>query len=533
MVRSINVDKIVTVTGSAVNPIIPQYKNLGNVVLTANNRVPFNVAKQFTNVNDVGTFFGTSSDEYKYAQKYFASYEGTLKLPSLITYWLFVTTALAPYVRSKTNNTALGTFKALPNTTTLKFTIDGTERTTGAIDLTGATSLTQVASIIQTALRAVSGVPATTTCTFDAVFKEFSISSAQTGATHTMDYCKDGSPSTNGLATLLGLTQSAQATLSQGSDALTTADNLTNLLVQTRNFINISYMPSVDVDANNYEILLDVCAWLTNNPNYYFLYYSTNDTILNNTDGGATVVTALVNAGYGEIVSVTSDDGISNQFQPNVGIYLNYSDYDLAGAIAGTGASIDYTAPNGTISFAYKTYTGIVPLVTTDEGYVNVLSNGFNFYGFWGTAAEQFNASFNGQFGGIYKWLDNFYNQIWFEDYIQVTLANLLRAVNKLPANAQGVGQIQGSVNAVLKVAGVNGVIQSGNIFDNAGENAVLIAQAGTTNVITQLQNAGVFVLYPPITSIVRTTRVYNGIKIWYTNGQSINRLSINTIFAS
>lgn len=121
--------------------------------VTQNSVLPPGLVAQFANSNSVGAYFGTSSEEYKRAQAYFAFVSKNVNSPKLISFARWVSTAIAPMIVGDTITKILSTFTAFTNGT-LTINNGGVSSQISGINLSSATTLTQVASLLQTALQA-------------------------------------------------------------------------------------------------------------------------------------------------------------------------------------------------------------------------------------------------------------------------------------------------------------------------------------------------------------------------------------------
>ncbi|WP_367575649.1 DUF3383 family protein, partial [Serratia liquefaciens] len=78
-------------------------------------------------------------------------------------------------------------------------------------------------------------------------------------------------------------------------------------------------------------------------------------------------------------------------------MYVLASDVQRIDAfVCGAAASIDFEATNGRITFAFRGQGGLVAGVTTATVASNLIANGYNFYGAYATANQQFREFQNG-----------------------------------------------------------------------------------------------------------------------------------------
>lgn len=512
MTMSIPLNVLIPVTGSVVNSGFNQY-TLAGLCLTKNTIIPndgVNNVQKFYNAASVGTYFGLSSAEYAFAVNYFNSYTNTTTLPPYIYFGLYIDVALAPYTRgSAVTNTSLAALQAI-TTGTLTVDFNGAPVTTAAMDLSAITSYSDAAVIIAAALVTAGILGAT--CTWDSTTQAFTISNGITGSSETVTYCSNGT-----VAAAMNIEQSQGAVLSQGSDIVTPQTNLTTLANITSDWATFTNLWTLA--DSPYTVQIAFCDWISsqNNQFAYVLWSTeTNLTIPNNTSN---VAHALVTAGYGTLAN--------DQITFNVPIYPNYGLVNLAAAIMGTAASINYNNVNSVISFAYKSYAGITPLVNTQTAYQALLANSFNFYGVFNSAANSYNFTQTGVLGGIYKWFDFLTNQLWLANQIQSSIAAFFANAKLVPNDQLGYNQIIQIINGVMQQATNNGVVTVGNQF-SAATIAILTSQAGYP-INSFLTKKGWYLQIIPVAPDLRVERMPPTTTLWYTNAGSILTLPITT----
>ncbi len=495
-----SIDKIIDIKSTAVSGGGNGF-NLAGMILDDNPILPFNTIKTFTSPEAVSDYFGASSEEYKYAQYYFATYTTNINTPAFIKYWYFVTDAIGAWVRGgKLNATTNLTALQAITSGSLAVKFGGITYTATAIDLSGDTSYSQMADTIETALQT---HLVTLSVTWDSVTSAFTISNSVTGGS--VDY-----PTSTPLSIAMKLLQADGAVLSQGSAALTPAQNMNNLKNIETNWFNFTTLFDI-YSEEGYATAFALIAWLASQTlQFVYTFWSLEEVLTTSNPSGFSA--ELIANGYASIK--LNSKGIPTVV-PNVPISLQYGEQDLAQAIQGTGASIDYTALNGTISFNAKTFAGIVPLVDSDDKYDNLIANGFNFYTKFSARGNEFDFSELGTVGGDFLWLDNLYNDGWQNNAQVISLANLQAALPKLPANEIGEGFVNSELVGVALEAIRNGTIGIGNTFSNT-----VIARLKTLagfDISNILTNSGYYIQ----TAVDRLNRTIN-YKYFYTASGAI-----------
>lgn len=494
--------------------------SLSDMVFTTNLIIPFNSTQStfsFTNLAQVGTMFGSSSQEYLYATNYFKGYDGAISLPNKLNFALYVNSAISPYIRGASSVNNLATLKTITSGS-ITFVFD-TPIILTAIDLSPAISLSGVASIIQTALQV--SVPAAS-CVWDSITQAFTVSNGNISGTGTVTYCVS-----TPLADAMEITSARGAFLSQGSPLLTFAQNMANTIAINTNFMNATNL--FDTTGSSqippYSIELQACAWAnTTNSNYMYTIWSYETTILTTLNVG--IVLALVNGGYGS--ATASKVTYSATIQCIYGSSLNNAIQTVA-FVGGIGNSVNYDNYNSTLSYAGKSQSDLLPSVTTTTEYNMMLANGFNGYCSFKDKNNIYNQFQNGSLGGLYLFRDNIYNNEWLNNTLQDSIATLASRASKLPNNEIGYQMLKAVLDEVMQDAVFNSVAQPGNQFD-ASQTAIIVAQAGV-DITPSLTNAGYYIQIIPVTPAQRASRTPPVTNIWYSNGSSFYGLPMNLTY--
>lgn len=560
------VNVIPGVLGAGGNPL-----SLNSVFVTHNGAVPIGSVMSFATLADVQDFFGASAQESLMAAVYFAGFEGATRLPGTLYFVQDNASNVAAYLRSASlADMTLAELQGLSGT--LIIDVDGETITTANIDLSGATSFSNAATIIQAALQASgtifsgtgtigdgsggagtilnvsavasgkihvgdiirggptptqvlsqqSGTPGgiglytvansqdfepggalhidgTATAAFDSQRHAFVISSPTTGDDSTIGFA------TGTLAAGLELQAAQGAVTSQGADAATAADVMNTVVANTQNWA--LFATTYEPDLAGKEAF---AAWVqTTNERYTYVAWDSDVTALQPNASGT--FGAIVNAAndFG-VVPVYNDDGL------------------LAALVCAIAASIDFTAPNGALTFAFKAQAGLVANVTDATEAQNLLGNGYNFYGSYATANQQFSFLQNGQISGDWNWIDAYVNQIYFNSQCQLALVELLAHTNSVPYNATGYALLRSALLDPIGEALNNGTIKAGVTLSNAQRAQINTAANG--NVADTLQNQGWYLQILDADPSVRAVRGSPPMTLWYTDGGSIQSIELSSI---
>lgn len=462
--------------------------SLNGVFLTTNESLPAKSVTPFATKDDVKTYFGIESDEYAAAAIYFKGFDGSNVKPGKIYFATYLATDVEAWTRGNSLSLNLAQLKALSGS--LSIDIDGTTKTAANINLSAATSFANAATIIGTAISA--------NVSYDEFYKAFVIrSNSEVVSASTIDFA------TGTLAESLLLTKEKGAILSQGAASDTPASAMDNVTQKTQNWGTFTTLFEPDSEGK-----VAYAKW-TNDQDQRYAY------VMWDTD-----------------IQATQVDGES------VGAYLTtmefdgtipvYGDLDKGAFVCGTAASIDFTEFNGRITFAFKGQAGIVPNVTDATMAQNLINNGYNFYGAYATATEQFNLFQNGQITGVWRWADAYINQIYLNAQLQQAILTMLKNIKSLPYNSDGYGLIRAACLDPIK-AGLNfGSIRTG--IPLSEEQKSEINSAAGMRVDDILTNVGWYLQILPAAAQVRGNRTSPPMKLWYTDGGSIQKINLASI---
>lgn len=499
---TINISQLIVINDDVIAPESTDL-SMAALFLTQNTIVPNNATQRvlkFDTLDLVAQFFGESSDEYTIATNYFNSFTNAQKSPDFILFGRYINAAISPYIRGGAVTSTLAQFKAI-TAGAITFNIDGAPVALTGVNLASATSLSQVAGIILTALKAASGPLVNATFTYDAVNNVFTFDTKVTGVAHTIAFCNTGT-----LAGMLKFQSADGGYLSQGADAATPAENMDALVAITRNWVGFTNVFDLSSETD-YATYLGLAKWANDNgTNYTYVLWTkeANLEVMGNTANIATELRALDYANYIPV----------------------FGDITHAGFILGIGASIDYTRVKSVITWAFKSQNGLLPSVTTDAAALALIDKGFNFYGLYSSKETQYRFFQTGLIGGKYKFIDNFYNEVWLDDQTQNGLANLAQNSLKLSNDQAGYRILNSTLDDVMQSCINNGIAQIGNTF-NATVKAELRQQAGL-DITGFLTNKGYYIQIIPATEQQRVDRDPPTTTIWYTNGGAIHKFVVN-----
>jgi hypothetical protein len=465
-------------------------------MLTNNPRVPIGTVPRFPTALAVSNFFGPASAEATLAAIYYNGFKNSTKKPGTLGFFQYPQAPVAAYLRGGSlAGMTLTQLQAL--TGILTMTVDGVVKTSTAITLTGATSFSNAATIISAAFTTGPVVA------FDSQSGAFTFTSNTTGASSTMTFA------TGTLAAGLNLTQATGAVLSQGAVAATPATAMAAVVKATTNWC--SFMTTFDPDggAGN-TIKMAFAAWTVAQGNRYL--YAAWDT-----DASPTVtVPATTSLGY--LVDQGAMSGVAPIWGPA----------NKAAFLMGFVASLDFSAKNGRATAAFRSQDGLTADVTDGTIYANLIANGYNCYGDFATANQDFLFLSNGQIAGQYEWIDSYVNQIWLNNQFQLDFVTGLTTVNSIPYNAEGDALIE-SFLADTRTEFTNFGGQRAGVTLSSTQAAEVNAAAGLA-IDGVLSTVGSYLQVLDATPQVRQARGTPPINYWYMDGQSVQVLQMASI---
>lgn len=468
--------------------------DLVGLFLTDSARVPAGSVLSFATAADVSAYFGPLSTEATLAATYFAGYDGSSIKPANILFSRYATADIAAFLRGGSlSSMTLARLQALSGT--LSITVNGSVKTSSSISLSAATSFSNAASIIEAAFTTPGFV-----VTYDSISGGFLFTNTATGAASTI------TAATGTLAAGLKLTTATGAVTSQGADAYAPGTAMSAVIALTQDFVSFS----TTFEASDADKLL-FAEW-TDAQNSRYLYVGWDDNIAATVNGDT--------SSFGSQVRDNGLGGVAPVYDPNNGAMV-------AAFVMGAIASIDFNAENGRATLAFRT-GAVNPGVSNATIANNLKANGYNFVGRYATANDQFVFLYPGQCSGDFDWIDSYICQIWMNNAFQLALMNLLTGTGSVPYNAEGYALIEASLRGVIDSALSFGAIRAG-VSLSAQQIAEVNASAGG-DIAQALEQQGWFVKVGTASAEVRAARGSPPIKVFYTDGQSVQQINLTSV---
>jgi Protein of unknown function (DUF3383) len=349
-------------------------------------------------------------------------------------------------------------------------------------------------------------------CAYDSVSGAFVLTGGTPGTQGSIGFA------TGTLAASLNLTSATGAVTSQGAASATPAAFMNAVIAATTNWA--SFMTLFDPDGGygntQKQAFAKWAAGAVAANNYAYICWDTDV---------SPTLSSNATSSLGNILEATEVSGTCPIYSV---------DYTIAAFVCGAIASLDFNRTNGRIAFAYKSGSGLTPTVTNQTVANNLAANGYNYYGAWATATQQFIGFAPGTVTGPFEWLDSFIDQIWLNNSFQSAFMNLLFNVNSLPYNTTGYALVRntavGTPDAPGPIlAGLNFGAFAGGVPLSASQVAQVNNAAGT-RIDDVLSANGWYLQILPATPSARATRSTPPMTFWYNDAGSIQQITMASI---
>ncbi len=441
---SIPQKKYVAITSAIANATQVRNKELILRVLTTNPLFAANTVYEFTSSNDVADFALATSPEAAIAREYFGWVSKVATQAKKISFMRYSFEALAPYIYSTKPLTPLATLKDV-TAGSMIVNLGGTAYTISDIDLSSVTSYADVASAIQTAIRAnTAGGTLWTgaTVTYTATPAGFTITGGEAGVNE-INYATAGASGTD-LSSLLGLDVASAPVLSNGTAEATIGNILNKTIDISTNFATFGFVSASDAYSN----LDGIGAFVDEQNNQYRFCFD------------------LSSANYAEgIATAAKYTGMTAHYNINYGV-SGVNPAWLMSAILP--ATTNYNKPNGVKNYMFQQFP---------QQAVSVGDNDGNFY----QTLDNLNINYNGQTqksGSNIAFYQNgfnadgtdsaiFDNETWLKDAIATDVLNAFLTLDFVSADKDGEAIVVGIIQNNADKALTNHVFANGRILNN------------------------------------------------------------------
>ena len=430
---------------------------------------------EFTSAEEVASYFGTESQEYKRSSFYFGWVSKNANRPKKISFCLYNDRNIAPAVYGGNLYYSNGTVNNLKTITngTLSIEMNGAVNNIYSIDLSSASpTLDSICTLIRTAISISSTDPMYQNCTV--TYNSGKNAIEFVGGSSILPTVIRILPNTTGqdLAALLNWYSTVpyprSAVWLNGALQQTITDCLNASANTNNNFGSFGFIPELTTVQN-----IEAAQWNATRSELFMFLLPARD--------------LLDSTGYANALSSLQGNAIT--YSPLTGQYPEL----IPGMIE---AATDYLSSNSVQDYAFQQFA-VTPSVA-DLGTSNALDAlNVNYVGLTQTA---------GQYVAFYQpgvltgqgissnitSMTTYANEAWFKDAIMVVLLRIKLASLEIPANQIGVALLLTAIETVITQAKNNGTISVGTLLSSS-QIAYVSQVTNDPNAWRQIQSVGVW----------------------------------------
>lgn len=401
-------------------------------LFSTDTRVPANTVIEMTNADDVGAYFGTTSPEYLRAVFYFGFISKLIVAPKKISFSRFADIAAAARIYGAKKVFAVSQFKGI-TTGSFKLTLGAYTADVTGLNFSAATTLSNIASTLQTAIRAVvaGGTDWTSaTVTYNATANRFELVGGVVGA----EAVATAAAATGAdVRALLGW--DATGVFSPGVAAQEPLDAFLASVQVSDNFGSFAFIPALTANQ--------VAAVASQNDTYNvkFMYL-------------VPIAAGDAASYYGALSGLS---GVATVLSP---LATEYPELLPAMILAAT----DYSRRNSVQNYMFQQAT-LTASVSDDPTATTMDNARVNYYGRTQTAGQYIDFFQRGVMMGLAVDpvdMNTYANEMWFKDAAGARIMELLLSLARVSANATGRSQLLAVLQSVIETATFNGTISIG-----------------------------------------------------------------------
>lgn len=432
-------------------------------IITSNPLVSPGAVLEFRTAAAVGTYFGTTSQEYRRALDYFGYVSPNIAAPQLLSFSRWSEAGNGAAVIGNNDPKVLASFTPV-NAGAFDITVNGVVSHVTAIDTTAAGTLAAVATAVQARVIAAGFAGATVTYVANrftvqlaaAALGDISLTPVSVGA--------------QDIATKMGLTFATNAIFIKGVAPQLAIDAFNASVDLTDNFGSFLYLDTLDLsevqtiaaanDALNVKFMLTQRVLLADYPAWF---------------------AALAGVSG---VGLTLMDPTT---------YPNEYPDQLPMAIL---AATQYDKRNAVQNYMFKQAQNLTPLVTTTAQSDALDAARINYYGQTATAGQKIAFYQRGKLMGLPADpvdMNVYANEMWLKDKAGADLMALQLGIPRLPANEEGIAMVLNTLQAAIDQALLNGTISVGKTL-NSQQKIFIEQQTGDSDAWRAVESVGYIV---------------------------------------
>lgn len=482
--------------GTAVNR-----RSLIGRMFTQSQYVPTDSFITFTNAEDVGDWFGFTSDEYYRASFYFGWTSKNGVIPPAVDFARYNPANTFPQIFGNIQPQDVADYDTI-TTGSFTLTLGAHTESFNALDFTAVVSLADVANVLQTAIQAIvaGGLQWTAaTVTYDAVRGSFNLVGGDNTAAAPVSVAEGigGQPVGN----LIGWVQGPTLIWSDGAVAQSPVEAVSESAAASDNFGSFLFL-----DVLGDDDIVDVATWnYGQNVKFMYCVPAVDQT-------QATTYNGLLSGIGGVQITLAPLD---TQYPEQAPMMIL--------------AATNYDQTNSVQNYMFQIFN--LDASVSDDASANIYDAlKVNYYGVTQTAGQYLAFYQRGYMQGPASspGTQNVYaNEIWLKDAMAASLMNLLITQAKVSANDAGQSQILAVLQSVIDEATDNGTI-SANKKLTTTQIGYITATTGDPNAWYQVQTIGYWldceiVPYNPVPNVTEYKAVYTLI---YSKDDVINLIT-------
>jgi hypothetical protein len=458
------------VSGVAAGYAIKSRELIGRL-FTTNPLVPTDTVIEFTSAEEVGDWFGYTSEEYKRAAFYFGWISKNITKARKISFYRRADEGAEASIYGGSGAQVLADWQDITNgsftirTGTISVPVDA--EFTG-VDFSAAVSLSGVASILQTEIRAFDAADfwALSTVVWDSTGKRFVWTAGDT--TDSIVEVIPGAVGTN-IVTMMRWSLSSAAQWSNGLAPQSVTEMLYKSADVSNNFGSFCFMQDITVAQ-----AIEAAEW-TQGQNIRYIF-----SLSSNVDGSDNPMCDYVNAGIGAY------GGVALSLNANSNEYISLFPMMIL-------AATDYSRRASVQNYMFQVDDRLTPTVLTTAYSDSADAARFNYYGQTQQAGQKINFYQRGVLCGMPaspRDMNIFANEMWLKDAATVAIMELFMNLARISANSAGRSKIFTALQDVIDRALFNGTISVGKPLDSV-QKQYITEQTGDQLAWYAVQNIG------------------------------------------
>lgn len=435
---SINFKKYVNIISGVGGGNAVRQRDLIGRFITSNPLVSPDAVLEFTGdiAANVGTYFGTNSEEFKRASNYAAYVSPSIAAAKKISFSRWSEAGNDPKIIGNNDPKSLAGIQAI-TAGSFNVRLAGITYAVVGLNLSVPASMAAVAAALQVAIRAANAALATATVTY-ATDGPSRFTVTVPAAVGKMDIVSITS-GVQDVGIKLGLSAVANAISIASSAPQTALDAFVKSIDITNNFGTVLFLDALDLPE------VEAIASYNSALNVMYMY-------------AVPVAFADYQTWFAALKSYA---GIGLTLMDDVNYPDEFPDQIPATIMAAT----DYTKRNGVQNYMFKQFTNVTPLVTDTLMSDNLDASRVNYYGETQTAGQKIDFYQRGVLMGLATApvdMNVYANEAWLKDYCGSQIMSLQLSLSRLAANLSGVAQVLNILQKPIDDSLFNGVISVG-----------------------------------------------------------------------